>query len=246
MKITVLGCLGAYPYNGEGTTGYLIESEGFHLLLDAGSTTLVQLEKILDPLDLDAVILTHYHHDHIADLGVLQYYWQLYPGNEERQVLPIYGHGEDTVHFESLTMPGVTQGIDYLQTESLELGPFTITFMKTIHPVTCYAMRFVEKSTGKVFVFTGDSGYLESFVPFAQGADLFLADTYLFAGNERHKAHFTSKEAGEIAHAAQVNKLMLTHLPQHGDLEQLREEAALAANGILVELAAVQKIIEII
>jgi ribonuclease BN (tRNA processing enzyme) len=73
-----------------------------------------------------------------------------------------------------------------------------------------------------------------------------LADTYLFAGNERHKAHFTSKEAGEIAHAAQVKKLMLTHLPQHGDLEQLREEAALAANGIPVELAAVQKIIEII
>ena len=72
MKITVLGCLGAYPYNGEGTTGYLVESEGFHLLLDAGSTTLVQLEKILDPLDLDAVFLTHYHHDHFADLGVLK------------------------------------------------------------------------------------------------------------------------------------------------------------------------------
>jgi ribonuclease BN (tRNA processing enzyme) len=104
VKITVLGCLGAYPYKGEGTTGYLVESDGFHLLLDAGSTTLVQLEKILDPLDLDAVILTHYHHDHIADLGVLQYYWQLYPENEERQVLPIYGHGEDRVHFESLTL----------------------------------------------------------------------------------------------------------------------------------------------
>ncbi len=36
---------------------------------------------------------------------------------------------------------------------------------------------------------------------------------------------------------------MLTHLPQHGDLEQLREEAALA-NGIPVELAAVQKLLK--
>ncbi len=163
---------------------------------------MVQL-KILDPLDLDAVILTHYHHDHIADLGVLQYYWQLYPGNEERQVLPIYGHGEDAVHFESLTMPGVTQGIDYLQMESLELGPFTITFMKTIHPVTCYAMRFVEKSTGKVFVFTGDSGYLESFVPFAQGADLFLQIPIFLQAMSGTRLIYV-KRSREIAHAAQV------------------------------------------
>lgn len=245
MKLTVLGCLGAYPYKGEGTTGYLLESEGYHLLLDAGSTTLIQLEKILDPLALDAVILSHYHHDHIADLGVLQYYWQLFPKQAERNVLPIYGHGEDSIHFNELTMAGVTEGHDYLQTKQLELGPFFVTFMKTIHPVTCYAMRFVENSTGKIFVFTGDSGYLESFVDFAKDADLFLADTYLFAGNERHKAHFTSQESGEIAAAAKVKKLVLTHLPQHGDLEQLKEEAAAAANGIPVELAAVQKIFEI-
>lgn len=245
MKLTVLGCLGAYPYKGEGTTGYLLESEGYHLLLDAGSTTLIQLEKILDPLALDAVILSHYHHDHIADLGVLQYYWQLFPKQAERNVLPIYGHGEDSIHFNELTMAGVTEGHDYLQTKQLELGPFSVTFMKTIHPVTCYAMRFVENSTGKIFVITGDSGYLESFVDFAKDADLFLADTYLFAGNERHKAHFTSQESGEIAAAAKVKKLVLTHLPQHGDLEQLKEEAAAAANGIPVELAAVQKIFEI-
>ena len=58
MKITTLGCLGAYPYKGQGTTSFLIEAQGFHLLLDAGSTTLVQLEKVLDPLALDAVMIT--------------------------------------------------------------------------------------------------------------------------------------------------------------------------------------------
>lgn len=84
MKLTVLGCLGAYPYKGEGTSSYLLESEGFHLLIDAGSTTLVRLENYLDPLKLDAVILSHYHHDHIADLGVLQYYRQLYPTPNRR------------------------------------------------------------------------------------------------------------------------------------------------------------------
>ncbi|MFV0559843.1 MAG: MBL fold metallo-hydrolase [Enterococcus sp.] len=242
MKLTVLGCLGAYPYNGQGTTGYLLQSGTFNLLLDAGSNTLVRLEEKIDPLDLDAVILSHYHHDHIADLGVLQYYWQLFPTKEPKPLLPIYGHTEDEFHFNQLTMPEVTQGNPYFEAEELKLGPFLVTFMKTIHPVPCFAMRFVEETTGKVFVFTGDSGYLEGFKEFAKDADLFLADTYLFAGNEKHKAHFTSKEAGELAKQAEVKKLVLTHLPQLGSLEQLQEEAQQAAGDTIpVELAAVNK-----
>ena len=248
MKLTVLGCWGAYPHKGEGTTSFLLQSEGFNLLLDAGSATLIELEKVLSPLALDAVILSHYHPDHVADLGVLQHYWQLFPkqAGEERPVYPVYGHGEDTENFARLTMPNVSQGYDYLTEETLELGPFSITFMKTIHPVVCYAMRFEEKSTGKVFVFTGDSGYMEGFLEFTKDADLFLADTYLFAGNEQHFAHFTSKEAGEISLATGVKKLVLTHLPQFGDLEQLRQEASDAAQGqVPVELAAVGKVFDI-
>lgn len=244
MKVTILGCLGAYPYEGQGTTSYLLESEGFHLLLDAGSSTLVELEKELDPLALDAVILTHYHHDHIADLGVLQYYWQLYPTQTPKPILPIYGHTEDDVHFNELTMEGVTEGRPYFEAEELKIGPFLVTFMKTIHPVPCYAMRFVEEKTGAVFVFTGDSGYLESFNEFAKDADLFLADTYLFDGNEHHKAHFTAGEAGRFAKHAAVKKLVLTHLPQHGDLEELRQQAAAVSGGIPVELAAPHKVFE--
>ncbi|MGK0551319.1 MBL fold metallo-hydrolase [Enterococcus faecalis] len=246
MKLTVLGCWGAYPYQGQGTSSYLLESAGFHLLIDAGSTTLVQLEKILDPLKLDAVILSHYHHDHIADLGVLQYYRQLYPTLTPTPVLPIYGHTEDRNHFDELTLSGVSEGHAYFEAEELKLGPFLITFMKTIHPVPCYAMRIVEASTGKVLVFTGDSGYLESFIPFAQSADVFLVDTYLFEGNENHHAHFTAKEAGTIAKAAKVKKLILTHLPQHGSLIELKAQAQKAAGSHLpVVLAQPQLVIEI-
>ena len=78
-EINCFRMLRAYPYKNQGTTGYLLQSDGFNLLIDAGSATLIKLQEHLDPLDLDAVILSHYHHDHIADLGVLQYYWQLHP-----------------------------------------------------------------------------------------------------------------------------------------------------------------------
>ncbi len=50
--------------------------------------------------------------------------------------------------------------------------------------------------------------------------------------------------AGEIAQAAQVKQLVLTHLPQYGDLNQLKQEAAekysgyiqLATEGLIIDL----------
>ncbi|MEG0732599.1 MAG: MBL fold metallo-hydrolase [Vagococcus sp.] len=223
MKITVLGFWGGFPQKEEGTTSYLVESDGYSLLLDVGSSTLIQLEKIIDPLTLDAVILTHYHHDHIADLGVLQYLRQLKPTQSVAE-LPIYGHMEDTWHFDQLTLPKVSKGIGYEPSKELEVGPFSITFLKTIHPVPCFAMRIVEKATGKIFVFTADTGYFEELADFCYRADLLITDTYFLEGNENHHAHLTSKETGELAEKAQVKKLVLSHLKQNIDLAILKEQ----------------------
>lgn len=224
MKVTVLGYWGGYPYEMEGTTSYLVESEGYHLLLDAGSSTLIQLEKHLNPLELDAVLVTHYHHDHIADLGVLQYLRQLAPYEGAKQVLPIYGHMEDTHQFNQLTMPGVSIGCGYKESDILEIGPFKIEFIRTVHPVPCFAVRIKEISSGKVFVFTADTGYFSGLTDFCHKADLLITDTYLLSGNEGHHAHLTTKETGNLASNAQVRHLVLSHLNQHVDLNQVLSE----------------------
>jgi ribonuclease BN (tRNA processing enzyme) len=244
MELTILGYMGGYPTKDVGTTSYLLTSGEYRLLIDAGSNALLTLEHHLDPLDLDAVILTHYHADHIADLGVLQYTFQLKEAAEgkKKKILPIYGHAESDF-FKLLDMPNVSEGIAYQGEETLTVGPFRIQFMKTIHPVPCYAMRFEEINTGKVFVFGADSAYLPAFVPFVKEADLFLADTNLFNGNEGHPAHMTAAEVGSIAEAGEVKGLVLTHLPQKGDLNVLLEQARAAAPSVAVSLAAKHRII---
>ncbi|MEG0267988.1 MAG: MBL fold metallo-hydrolase, partial [Carnobacterium sp.] len=111
MKLTILGYWGGYPTKNEGTSSYLLESDEFHLMIDAGSASLIALEKHLDPLELNALLLTHYHADHIADVGVLQYTRQLkrLDNNERRApILPIYGHQEDQENFKRLTMERIT------------------------------------------------------------------------------------------------------------------------------------------
>lgn len=251
MKLTTLGCWGAYPYQGGGTTSYLVTSEdGFRLLMDCGSRAVTELEKEISPLDLDAVIISHYHPDHVADLGVLRHYFQLYPKHLwNPKILPIYGHAEDSYEFSKLTLEGVSQGKAYHVDDVEKIGPFDITFIKTVHPVPCYAFRIVERSTGQTLVFTGDTGYFSELSAFAKDADLFLADVYLYAGNENHPAHLTTKEAGEIAKKAGVKRLVLTHVPpvppkninSQNHLQLLKEETKRYASEIPVDLAAPHK-----
>lgn len=255
MKLTTLGCWGAYPYKDGGTTSYLLTGQdGFQLLIDCGSRALNELEKEISPLDLDAVIISHYHPDHVADLGVLRHYFQLYPKHHwDPKVLPIYAHDEDKEEFAKLSLPDVSQGIAYNTAGTEQIGPFDISFIKTVHPVVCYAFRIVERATGQIFVFTGDTGFFDDLDSFAADADLFLADVYLYEGNENHIAHLTTKEAGQIASAAKVKKLVLTHMPPvapagidpDNHLEILRQQTENYSNGIPVELAAPHKSWEI-
>lgn len=227
MKLTVLGYYGGYPTNNIGTSSYLLESDQFQLLIDVGSYSLLTLEKYLDPLKLDAVLLSHYHHDHIADLGVLQFTRLLKKDSHGNRpsLLPIYCHDDDETHFKQMTLENVSEGIAYNHDEKMTIGPFDIQHMKTLHPVPCYAFKITERSSGKVLVFTADSGFIEEFIHFSDSADCLLADSNFFNGMENHSVHMTSKECGSIARKAGVKQLILTHLPQEGDLNELVSQA---------------------
>src|SRR5690625_4328919 len=124
MKLTVIGCWGGYPAPGEATSAYLIEKDDFNLLIDVGSGALSKLQQYKHVMDVDAVIVSHYHADHIADIGVLQYAWltQSYLKDVD-EILPIYGHMDDEFGFSKLTHD-FTEGIPYDPNTTLEIGPF--------------------------------------------------------------------------------------------------------------------------
>ncbi|EHO46871.1 MBL fold metallo-hydrolase [Lentilactobacillus kisonensis] len=238
MKLTVLGFLGGYPAHGNGTSSYLLQSAGFNLLIDCGSAALLSLEETLDPLKLNAVILTHYHHDHTADLGVLQYYWQLHAQRYAEHILPIYGHNEDQQNFSGLDWPGATTGIAYDPNQTLVLGPFKIGFLKTHHPVPAYALKIVDIKSNKVLVFTADTAYFDQLTPFSARANLLMTDTNFFANKTGQRWHMTSTESGKLAKDAQVDQLLLTHLPAEGNLSQLKDEAQITAGDIPIIVAS--------
>lgn len=232
VKLTVIGYWGAYPASQEATSGYFLEKDEYKLLIDCGSGVLSRMQPTIQVMDLDAVILSHYHFDHVADIGVLQYARKVNNMLQKtNEVLPIYGHDEDKQSFQNLNHE-YTKGIAYHPNQPLNIGPFEIDFLKTNHPVPCYAMRITDGESS--IIYTADSSYKEGFISFSQGADLLIADCNFYKGMDGSKpGHMNSVECAHIAKAAGVKELCLSHLPHFGNINQLAQEASEHFDGVI-------------
>lgn len=244
MKFTVIGCWGGYPKANEASAGYLLEQDGFTLLIDCGSAVLSKLQTIVAPEQLDAVIISHYHADHIADIGVLQHarYIQGFL-KEKPKRLPIYGHGSNEEEFAKLTYKDVTIGVEYDPDQLLKIGPFRIDFLKTSHPVDCYAMRITSKD--QTIVYTADTGFKEELIEFSQHADLLVSECNFYGEqNFSDAGHLNSLQVGQLANEANVKQLLLTHLPHYGNVNELVSQAKQYYHG-RIQLAKSGQVIEL-
>ncbi|MFD2705153.1 MBL fold metallo-hydrolase [Salibacterium lacus] len=239
MKVTVIGYWHAFPEAGEAASGYLIEEGDFRMLIDCGSGVISQLQHYRDLADVDAVIISHYHNDHIGDIGALHYFRLLQPviSDKPQQPLTIYGHKEDPAGFENLSFKHTITTEAYTPDRALEVGPFTFTFYKTMHPVPCYAMK-IQTETAVLF-YSADTAFSTEIAHAAFGADLLIAESTAYKGGDGAAfGHMTSEEAGQMAGLAKVPHLLLTHLPHFGSHEQMIGEAQNECPDTKVEIAS--------
>ncbi|MBU9721893.1 MULTISPECIES: MBL fold metallo-hydrolase [Bacillaceae] len=226
MKLTVIGFWGAYPEKNEATSCYLLQDGGTNVLLDCGSGAVAQLQNYIDLAVIDAVILSHYHHDHVADIGVLTYSRVVDMNLKNTdQPLHIYGHQDDQQGYQQLGKKTFAEAYDYGEKSVLSIGSLSFTFHPTSHPAPCYAIK-VKSQSGTSIVYSADTSYDESLVPFIEGADLLITETSFYEGQEaKSYGHMNSKEAATLAVKGNVKELLLAHLPHFGDHQQLVNEA---------------------
>jgi ribonuclease BN (tRNA processing enzyme) len=76
-----------------------------------------------------------------------------------------------------------------------------------------------------VLVYTADTAFEESLIPFAEKANLLIAETSFYAGQDGRKfGHMTSEEVAKLASASQAKSVLLSHLPHFGFHHQLKSE----------------------
>lgn len=219
MKIYCIGCAGGYPMDGQGTTSFVVtDSTGnYHLLIDAGSGSAINIEKYMDVSELDAIWLSHDHPDHAADIGIYQHLLKLKKPAPKQTPVPIYVH-PNSVYKDWLVDEKESKAVVYQPDAHLDLGPFRARFIKTTHPVECYAIRLTERETGKSFVFTADSGWQDSLVEFSENADLLIADTNFSNELGQNPIHMTAQDVATLANEANVKTLVASHIPPQAEV----------------------------
>jgi len=241
MDLTVVGCAGSFPGPDSPASCYLVEHQGFRVLLDLGNGSLGPLQRYADLELIDAVLLTHLHVDHCIDLASY-YVARRYHPEGPRHVIPVLGPtgtaGRMARAYDLPENPGMTEEFEFIDhlPGPVDLGPMRITTTRVNHPVEAYAIRI--DAGGRSIVYSGDTGPSDALVELAAGADLALFEASFLDGDNPPDLHLTAREAAEHARKAEVGHLVLTHLVAWNPRDATREQAG-RAYGAAFDLARV-------
>ena len=245
--MTVLGGCGAWPEAGQACGGYLVEHDGFRLVLDLGYATMPRLLEHVAAAGVDAVVVSHGHPDHCADLNPLLRARAL--GELPAAPLPLYAPPGALDAVLALDRPGMLAGAydlrEFTPGDGFDIGPFQVRTRLLPHWVTNAGIRLA--AGGVALAYTGDTGPSPEIARLAGDVDLLLAEaSYVDRVPDDAYAFLSSaRQAGGHAADAGVGRLLLTHLLPGTSAAAARDAAAgsypgeigVAAAGLVAELS---------
>ncbi len=224
MRVTYLGTSGSYSAPGRPGAGMLIEQGETRVWCDAGPGTFDALERTVDLDLLTAIVVSHQHADHCADLlAAYQSFAHRPPG---RRGIPLYAPvevGERVLAFlDKSDFRGVFDFRPVADGDSAVIGDVEVDFAATDHPVPTVASRWTDGA--KVFAYSADTGPEGEWSRIAADAHLFVCEASYQEGSPLPH-HLSGAEAGSIARQRHAKALTLTHIPPHLDVSVSVAEA---------------------
>lgn len=217
MTVHLLGTGAAVSDAHRTTTMLAVETPGGTLLVDCGGDAVQRMLACgLDPLALEALVLTHQHPDHISGFALLvEKLWLM----GRTAPLPVVGpHDALAVArtvFEAYNTSKWT-GLPPIDWRPLPMAPATpawtrdglaVTAWPVDHPVPTVGLR-VETADG-VLGYSCDTAPCPAVVDIGRGADVFVHEaTGHLAG-----VHSSAEDAARAAVVAAAHRLVLVHLP---------------------------------
>ncbi len=245
MRITVLGKSPAWQDADGACSGYLVEGGGQVVLLDCGPGVFAKLRRFVDYVDVDAVVISHLHADHILDLVPFASGLRYAP---RQQPVPVGGYpGTDhPARPRLIAPPGALEAFaglcsaagmsgDHIElafdvtlydpADAVDLGGLIARFQPVPHFIPCNAVELA--GDGARLTFSADCAPNDELCAFARGTDLLLIEATLpRPERDGERGHLTPAEAGEHGARAGARRLVLTHFSDELDAVWAREEAA--------------------
>jgi ribonuclease BN (tRNA processing enzyme) len=251
VELTVLGKSPSWQDAGGACSGYLVEADGSCLLLDCGNGVFGMLRAVRDYRDVDAVVVSHLHGDHILDLvpfGSALTYGPRRPAHPPRLLAP--PGARDTFRRLSAVAGMREEHIErafaleeYDPGDRIAVGPLEVSFQPVPHFLPTHAVS-VAAGAARI-TYSADSSPSDDLCAFARDTDLLLIEATLpRPEREGDRGHLTPGEAGEHGARAGARRLVLTHFSDELDAAWAKSEAERTFGG-WVDLAREGAVYEI-
>ncbi|WP_062519948.1 MBL fold metallo-hydrolase [Demequina silvatica] len=244
MRLTVVGSAGSLAGPESPASCYLVAGEDadgrtWRIVLDLGSGAIGPLQRYCDPATVDAVVISHGHPDHCADLAALSVLRRYGPAKDQ-DLAPIPVYGPPGIDERFLQVAGATDRHDLEPfaftpvhgDDAVAVGPFTLTFATAWHPVPAVAVRVTgpsESGGDASLVFTGDTDRCDEVLDLALNCDVLLAEAgWAHSRVNPEGVHMNGTQAGTLARDAVVGDLVVTHVASWVDPAGTLELAAVA------------------
>jgi ribonuclease Z len=244
LKVVFFGTAGAVQSASDGNVCFAIQGEGCSLLVDASDSPVHNLLKAgLDPLALDALVLTHSHTDHIYGVpSLIHNLWLMKRGKPLRIIsnLSTTAKTKELLElFGLLTREGLFP-LEWIDGENgaVEMETsLTVKLFPVNHSVPTSGIRVEEGAAA--FAYTSDTAPFAGVITASRGCQLLIHEASGNSSREKYlnqAGHSSARQAGEAAAQSGVGRLFLCHFDYFGGPppQELRKEAQVSFKGEVV------------
>jgi ribonuclease BN (tRNA processing enzyme) len=232
-ELIVLGSGTGIPSLRRGSPGLMLISESIKILIDSGSGIVRKMLEVgITYLDVDLLLYTHIHPDHISDLVPILFACKYAELPRTKDMLCMGGPGFKHYfnQIKKIHGPWIDSQSYHLAINEISKNPVFFQNLKIFSKPMAHIPESVgyriEFKDGKSIAISGDTDYCRNIIDLAFEVDLLVLECS-FPDGKKIEGHLTPSLAGRIGLESHCKKLLLTHFYPVCDsfniLEQCRQ-----------------------